>query len=72
ILAWFKRTVEFRGAGDYQALMNQALREHMKEMKVARFDSLAAKVRSQARRAGIKPSDITKAIKKVRAKTRAK
>lgn len=71
ILAWFKRTVESRGGGDYQPLMNRALRERIQEMEVARFDSLAAKVRSQARGAGIKPSDITKAIKKVRAKTRA-
>jgi hypothetical protein len=72
ILAWFERTVESQGGGDYQALMNQALRLHMKERMVARFDSLAAKVRSQARRAGIKPADITEAIKKVRARTRAK
>jgi hypothetical protein len=32
--------------------MNQASREHMKETKAARFDSLAVKVRGQSRKAG--------------------
>ena len=31
------------------------------------FDGLVSKARSQARRAGIKPSDVTAAIRKVRA-----
>jgi AbrB family looped-hinge helix DNA binding protein len=32
------------------------------------FDGLVSKVRSQARRAGVKPADVATAVKKVRAK----
>lgn len=51
---------------------NDLLFRQMPEPDIEEFEALAAKVRAAARKAGIKPADVKEAIKKVRARKRAR
>lgn len=68
--------VEAAGGGNYQTLINQALREYLKQQGQPleevppdrnEFDALLKKARKQAKEVGLKPKDITSAVAKARA-----
>lgn len=47
VLAWFKKQVHRAGGGNYQTLINLALREHMKRRNEALEDTLRRVVREE-------------------------
>lgn len=51
ILEWFKRQVEESGGGNYQTLINQALREYVAEKREPLEKTLRRIVREELKRA---------------------
>ena len=51
ILAWFKRQVHKAGGGNYQSLINSALREHIKRDDEPLEDTLRRVLREELRSA---------------------
>jgi uncharacterized protein (DUF4415 family) len=52
ILKWFRRQVHAAGGGNYQTLMNEALREHLERRQENLEDTLRRVVREEMRRVG--------------------
>lgn len=52
VLAWFRRQVEDAGGGNYQTLINQALREYVAEAKEPLEKTLRRVIREEIRHAG--------------------
>jgi uncharacterized protein (DUF4415 family) len=51
VLEWFKKRVEEAAGGNYQALINQALREHMTHAREPLEDTLRRVVREELKHA---------------------
>jgi uncharacterized protein (DUF4415 family) len=51
ILAWFREQVERTGGGSYQALMNEVLRQHVRNAKEPLEKTLRRVIREELRRA---------------------
>ena len=47
VLAWFKRQVEEAGGGNYQTLINQALREYMAQQQEPLEETLRRVLREE-------------------------
>jgi uncharacterized protein (DUF4415 family) len=47
ILAWFRRQVEEAGGGNYQSLINQALRDHINQEQIPIEDLLRRVLREE-------------------------
>lgn len=52
LLAWFKHAVDTAGGGNYQSLMNSALREHMKRKNEPLEATLRRVLREELRATG--------------------
>ncbi len=52
LVAWFKEQVHRAGGGNYQTLMNQALREYVESASEPLEDTLRRVVREELKRAG--------------------
>ena len=52
VLEWFKQTVDDAGGGNYQTLINTALREHIKRAAEPLESTLRRVLREELRRAG--------------------
>jgi uncharacterized protein (DUF4415 family) len=52
ILKWFRRQVHAAGGGNYQTLMNEALREHLERRQENLEDTLRRVVREEMQRMG--------------------
>ncbi len=52
VIEWFKVQVEMAGGGNYQTLINQALREHMMDAREPLEQTLRRVVREELRHAG--------------------
>ena len=52
IVEWFKEQVDAAGGGNYQSLMNQALREFIKRSKEPLESTLRRVIREELRKAG--------------------
>ena len=51
ILAWFREQVERAGGGNYQTLLNEALRQHVQRAKEPLEKTLRRVIREEIRRA---------------------
>ena len=51
IVAWFKKTVEEKGTGNYQSMLNDALRKHIKQKDQPLEKLLRKVVRDELRKA---------------------
>jgi uncharacterized protein (DUF4415 family) len=51
ILAWFRQQVERNGGGNYQTLINEALREHVRRAQEPLEKTLRRVIREEIRRA---------------------
>jgi len=51
ILAWFREQVEPAGGGNYQTLLNEALRQHVQRAKEPLEKTLRRVIREEIRRA---------------------
>lgn len=51
VIEWFKRKVEEAGGGNYQSLINQALRDHIESEREPLEDTLRRVVREELRNA---------------------
>ncbi len=51
IIEWFKRKVEQAGGGNYQSLINQALKDHIENEREPLEDTLRRVVREELRNA---------------------
>jgi uncharacterized protein (DUF4415 family) len=51
VIEWFKRKVEEAGGGNYQSLINQALRDHIENEREPLEDTLRRVVREELRNA---------------------
>lgn len=54
ILKWFRRQVHAAGGGNYQTLMNEALRDHVERRQENLEDTLRRVVREEVQRMGPK------------------
>lgn len=52
ILTWFRQQVNEAGGGNYQTLINEALREHITRDSVPLEDTLRRVIREEMQRAG--------------------
>lgn len=52
VVAWFREQVHRAGGGNYQTLMNQALREYVENASEPLEDTLRRVVREELKRAG--------------------
>jgi uncharacterized protein (DUF4415 family) len=52
LLAWFKAQVQTAGGGNYQSLINEALREHIKQKKEPLETTLRRVLREELRSGG--------------------
>ena len=52
VVDWFKEQVDAAGGGNYQSLMNQALREFIKRSKEPLESTLRRVIREELRKAG--------------------
>ena len=52
IIAWFRNQVEEAGGGNYQSLINEALRRHMAHAREPLEEILRRVVREEIKRAG--------------------
>jgi uncharacterized protein (DUF4415 family) len=52
IVEWFREQVDAAGGGNYQSLMNQALREFIKRSKEPLESTLRRVIREELRKAG--------------------
>jgi hypothetical protein len=51
ILAWFRQQVERNGGGNYQTLINEALREHVRRAQEPLEKTLRRVIREEIRKA---------------------
>lgn len=51
VLAWFRRQVDLAGGGNYQTLINDALRQHMAHTQEPLEDTLRRVIREEIRHA---------------------
>ena len=51
VLAWFRAQVEAAGGGNYQTLINDALRQHMARSREALEETLRRVIREEIKRA---------------------
>jgi len=49
VLAWFRRQVDSAGGGNYQTLINNALREHLARVQEPLEDTLRRVIREEIR-----------------------
>jgi uncharacterized protein (DUF4415 family) len=49
VLAWFRRQVDSAGGGNYQTLINDALREHLARVQEPLEDTLRRVIREEIR-----------------------
>jgi uncharacterized protein (DUF4415 family) len=52
VVVWFRKQVEDAGGGNYQSLMNDALRQHITNAREPLEDTLRRVVREEIKRAG--------------------
>ena len=52
VVEWFREQVDAAGGGNYQSLMNQALREFIKRSKEPLESTLRRVIREELRKAG--------------------
>jgi uncharacterized protein (DUF4415 family) len=52
LLEWFRDQVDLAGGGNYQSLINQALRDYMKRSREPLESTLRRVIREELRRAG--------------------
>ena len=52
VIAWFKNEVSRAGGGNYQSLINQALREYIAQQEVPLEDTLRKVIREELQHAG--------------------
>lgn len=52
VLSWFRHQVDEAGGGNYQSLINQALRKHIERSDEALESTLRRVLREELRRAG--------------------
>ena len=52
VIAWFRTQVERAGGGNYQSLINDALRQHIANAREPLEETLRRVVREEMRRAG--------------------
>jgi uncharacterized protein (DUF4415 family) len=52
VIAWFRSRVEKAGGGNYQSLINEALREHIARAREPLEATLRRVIREEIRRAG--------------------
>ena len=52
VITWFRTRVEEAGGGNYQSLINDALRQHIAHMREPLEETLRRGVREEIRRAG--------------------
>ena len=52
LVAWFRTQVEEAGGGNYQSLMNEALRQHIARKREPLEETLRRVIREEMRRAG--------------------
>jgi uncharacterized protein (DUF4415 family) len=52
VLAWFKNTIEQSGSGNYQTMMNFALREYIKQHSEPLEDIVRRVVREEMKKVG--------------------
>lgn len=52
VLEWFRRQVEDAGGGNYQTLINEALRAHLEQAREPLESTLRRVIRDELRRAG--------------------
>ena len=52
VIAWFRNQVEKAGSGNYQSLINEALREHIARSREPLEATLRRVIREEIRRAG--------------------
>ena len=51
VLAWFRRQVDLAGGGNYQTLINDALRQHVARVQEPLEDTLRRVIREEIRHA---------------------
>ncbi len=51
VIAWFRKRVDEAGGGNYQTLINEALREHIARRREPLEDTLRRVIREEIRRA---------------------
>lgn len=66
VLTWFKRQVHASGGGNYQSLMNGALREFIKRRDHALEDTLRVVIRQELGRYEVKRAPIARPTKRWR------
>ena len=52
VIDWFREQVDRAGGGNYQTLMNDALREHIRRVEEPLEDTLRRVIREELRQAG--------------------
>jgi uncharacterized protein (DUF4415 family) len=52
VLDWFRRRVDEAGGGNYQSMINRALREHVERLEESLESTLRRVLREELRRAG--------------------
>ena len=52
VITWFRTRVEKAGGGNYQSLINDALRQHITQVREPLEETLRRVVREEIRRAG--------------------
>jgi uncharacterized protein (DUF4415 family) len=52
ILGWFRKQVDDAGGGNYQVLINEALREHIKRRREPLESTIRRVIREELRRTG--------------------
>lgn len=52
VIAWFRDQVNQAGGGNYQSLVNEALRDHIQRHEVPLEDTLRRVIREELRKAG--------------------
>ena len=52
VLAWFRTQVDKAGGGNYQTLINDALRQHIERTREALEETLRRVIREEMKRAG--------------------
>ncbi|WP_443029022.1 BrnA antitoxin family protein [Spirulina sp. CS-785/01] len=50
VLAWFREQVHLTGGGDYQTLINEALRQHIQQRQESLEDTLRRVLREELKR----------------------
>jgi BrnA antitoxin of type II toxin-antitoxin system len=61
VLRWFRQQVRAAGGGNYQSLMNAALREHIERRDHGLEDTLRVVIREELGRYGVKRASLARA-----------